>query len=140
MKFTLSMSSDFFDEYKKIQERYGLPQLDKLQKIFQFDLDEFSNLHEVRAEISHKLFDFSENIVEPLIWCNQQCHAVERDMMNSQEYTELFQLYRKMQSLRWRNHLLKLKPDEKENARWIKDMWSFWGDFEPKVSRICTKF
>jgi len=134
------MSPEFLNEYRKVQERFGLPQLVKLQKIFQFEVDEYSDIHHIRTEISHKLFDFSENIVEPLIWCNQQCHAVERDMLTEAEYKELFQLYKKIQALRWKNNMLKMKPDTNETAKWIKDMWTFWGEFEPKVSRICDKF
>ncbi|MFH1630990.1 MAG: hypothetical protein ABIA21_02075, partial [Candidatus Aenigmatarchaeota archaeon] len=104
------------------------------------ELDEFSDINHVRTEISHKIFDFSENIVEPLIWCTQHCHSVERDMLTKDEYGDIFYLYKKIQSLRWRNHVLKIRPDKNETAKWIRDMWTFWKDFEPKVTKLCDKF
>jgi len=133
-------NSHVLEEYKKIQGKFDLPQLEHLGRVFQFNLDEFSDIDEIRDEISDKLFDFVERVVEPLLWSGHHSHIIERDMLTKKESAELFELYKKIQSLRWRNNLLMIKPRKEETAKWIKKSWDFWNELEHKMGKMCNKF
>lgn len=128
------------DSYRKFQEKFGLPHLDKLQTAFQFEIDEAVDLDDIRNEISGKLFDFTERVIEPLLWSAHFCNSVERDMLVPQESHDIFELYKQIQALRWRNNLLMLRPDAEETAHWIADLWEFWKRFEEVAGDICIKF
>jgi len=132
--------SEVLKEYQRMQERYKLPQLDHLQSVFQFELEECNNIDNIRDEISDRLFDFTERVIEPLIWSMHNCHMIERDMLNNDESSELFAIYKKIQSLRWKNNLLAIRPDATGTAEWIRDMWEFWRGFEGRAATLCMKF
>jgi hypothetical protein len=132
--------SEALNSYKKLQEKFGLPQLDKLQSAFKFEVEENDDLDDIRNEISSKLFEFTENIIEPLLWSSHYCHIVERDMLAAKENPRIFEFYKQIQALRWRNNMLTISPNAEETARWIVDFWSFWGNFEHFASTLCTKF
>ncbi|MBI5332129.1 MAG: hypothetical protein HZB65_01005 [Candidatus Aenigmarchaeota archaeon] len=127
------------EEYKKLQARFDLPELESLNNVFQFDKD-ISNIEDMRNEMTNRLFEFSENVVEPLLWCNNHCHMIERDMLLNEENTTLFDIYKQVQSFKWRNHLLSLKPNKQDSLCLIKDLWTFWNAFEPGMSKICRRF
>jgi hypothetical protein len=134
------MTEDIFASYKKIQERFGLPHLDKLQNVFQLEIEPECNLDEIRNEISGRLFDFTERVVEPLLWSNHHSHIVEREMLDADEGRKLFELYKEIQALRWRNNLLSIKQDPDGTAQWIHDLWAFWRRFEGVTTGLCVKF
>ncbi|MBI5061408.1 MAG: hypothetical protein HZB67_03775 [Candidatus Aenigmarchaeota archaeon] len=130
----------FVAEYRKVQERFNLPQLEKLRQVFQFELEEISDINQMRDEISEKLFDFVERVIEPLIWSGHHTHLMERDMLSEKEMQELFELYKKIQALRWRSNMLMIRPNADESARWIHKSWEFWADLETTMTRLCRKF
>ena len=128
------------DSYRKIQDKFGLPHIERLQTVFQFEVDDEFDIHEIRNEIGSRLFDFTERVIEPLLWSNHHCHIIEREMLSSPEGEELFAMYKQIQALRWRNNLLTIKPDEASTAEWIRDMWAFWKTFEAIASNLCIRF
>jgi hypothetical protein len=134
------MRENFLDVYRKVQERFGLPHLGKLQAVFQLEIDDLEDIHQLRADLSAKLFDFTETIIEPLIWCNSHCHAIERGMLSPEENAKLFKLYKHVQALKWKNNFLKIKPDSNASAQWLVELWDFWQEFEPFVTKLCIKF
>ncbi|MBI4895746.1 MAG: hypothetical protein HY831_04610 [Candidatus Aenigmarchaeota archaeon] len=131
--------SDVLEEYKKLQVKFNLPEMQELKTMFQFN-ENVSDIEEVRNEMTNKIFEFMERVVEPLVWCNNQCHMIEKSMLTEEESKDLFSTYKKTQALKWRNNLLLIKPDNKESAKLIKDLWDFWTSFEPNMSKICMKF
>jgi hypothetical protein len=66
--------------------------------------------------------------------------VIERDMLTREETAKLFELYKKIQSLRWRNNLLMIRPNKEETAKWIKKSWEFWNELEKTMTRMCKKF
>ena len=126
--------------YRKAQSRMGLPEFEKLQTIFQISLEEEDDIHDIRNEISDRLFDFTEHVIEPLFWSNHHGNMIEHEMMKQSELESLFGLYKQIQSLRWRNNLLTIKADEKSTMEWIRDLWEFWKKFEPVIEEMCLKF
>ena len=52
-----------FERYKKIQEKFNLPQLHDLRNTFKFELEDSEKLiDDIRTEISDRLFGFTEKI------------------------------------------------------------------------------
>jgi hypothetical protein len=136
------MNSAGFEKYKRIQERFGLPQLNELKEIFKLEIeDDNVTFDEVRIEISDKLFMFNEKIIEPIISGYESFSSMyEQGMLSEKDVKNLFKLYKKIQVLKWENNLLMLKPDEKATAAWIKKVWAFWNqEFEPEIGKICKK-
>ena len=132
--------ADIFEDYKRIQQKFGLPHLDKLKTVFQLEIEPECDLDEIRNEISNRLFEFTERVIEPLMWSNQHCSMIEREMLHESEGHEIFELYREIQTLRWRNNLLSIKPEAKGTAEWIRDLWTFWKTFEIVGTKMCLKF
>ncbi|MFH0832572.1 MAG: hypothetical protein V1900_02550 [Candidatus Aenigmatarchaeota archaeon] len=131
-----------FDRYKKMQEKFRLPQLDELEKRFKLDLVEEGEIFDqIRLEISEKLFNFSEKIIEPIVMGSDSlCGMFEQDMITTEERDRLFELYKKIQVLKWENNILAIRPNEAETARWIRKTWNFWdSELEVELSRICKK-
>ncbi|MBI2583074.1 MAG: hypothetical protein HYW25_00265 [Candidatus Aenigmarchaeota archaeon] len=128
------------DSYRKAQTRLGLPHFEQLQSVFQLDIEEGDDIHDIRNEISSRLFDFTERVIEPLLWSNHHSNMIEREMIADIEAGKIFEVYREIQSLRWRNNLLTIKADERSTMEWIRDLWRFWKDFEPLIEDLCIKF
>jgi len=128
------------ESYRKAQSRFGLPHFEKLQNIFQFSVEDEDDIHDVRNEISNRLFDFTERVIEPLLWASHNSNIIEREMMNDGEVRRLFEVYKEIQSLRWRNNFLSIKADEDSTMEWIRDLWGFWKTFEPLTEKLCIKF
>ena len=131
--------TDLLEDYDKIRAKFNLPEMKEIKYTFQLNED-VKNIEQVCNEMTNKIFDYIERVVEPLVWCNNQCHMIERSMLRKDEVKDLFSTYKKIQALKWRNNLLTIKPNRPESIKLIKDLWLFWNDFEPNMSKICTKF
>ncbi|HLD49059.1 MAG TPA: hypothetical protein VJB11_01735 [archaeon] len=135
-------SSDILEKYRKMQERFNLPHLNELKNCFKFDIEENEEIFDqIRNEISDRLFNFTEKIIEPLIaGSDSLCCVYEQEMITEEERVLLFGLYKRIQMLKWENNLLIIKPDESKNAEWIKKTWEMWnGDIEEKLISLCKK-
>ena len=129
-------------EYKKIEKRLRLPNLGELKKIFNFEIEkEENNFNQIRKEISEKLFDFSEKIIEPIIYGSDSfCSLFEENMITEEERERVFEIYKKIQSLKWENNLLLIRPDEIKSAKWIKKAWNLWKkELENELVIFCKK-
>jgi hypothetical protein len=131
-----------FDRYKKMQEKFRLPQLNELERTFKLDLAEDGEIFDqIRLEISEKLFGFAEKIIEPIVMGSDSLSGMfEQDMISTEERDRLFELYKKIQVLKWENHMIAIRPNDAETARWIRKTWDFWNsELEIEMSRICKK-
>ncbi len=136
------MKSDKFLSYKKMQMKFDLPQLNELKEIFKFDLEENGKIFDqIRNEISERLFTFTDKIIEPVIAGSDSYSCLfEQEMLSDRERQKLFDLYKKVQVLKWENSLIMLQPDEKKAAEWVKKTWEFWNtELEVELSRLCRK-
>lgn len=136
------MNSEIFEKYKKVQEKFSLPQFTELRNAFKFDIDNEEEMFEqIRMEVSEKLFMLSERIVEHTITGSDSlCCLFEQNMISKKEREELFEIYKKMQVLKWENNLLLIHPNERETIKWIKKTWELWNnDLERVMTRLCKK-
>ncbi len=134
--------TDVEDRYKKFQEQFGLPQLDKLQDTFKFDLENDDKIADkIRDQISDRLFMFTEKIIEPILGGLESYSCIlENSMITDKERKRLFELYKKIQALKWENNLLMVKQDDKKTAEWINKTWDFWNnELETELSTLCNK-
>jgi len=130
------------EKYKKFQDIHKLPHLSKLTQTFGFEIeDEEELLDQIRLEVFDKILSFTEKVLEPIIMGGDSYSSFfEQEMLSKKEREELFHIYRKIQTLKWENYLISIRPEEKKNADWINKAWSFWNtEFETKVIDTCTK-
>ncbi|MEM7819579.1 MAG: hypothetical protein QXD48_02005 [Candidatus Aenigmatarchaeota archaeon] len=130
------------EKYRKIQEKFGLPHIQKLKETFNIEIKNDEKLFEnIRNEISDRIFNLTEKILEPLIGQPESfCCFFEQDMLSNNERMKLFEIYKKIQVLKWENNLLLLHPNEKKTIEWIKKTWSFWNnELEFELTNLCKK-
>lgn len=136
------MNPAVLERYRRVQEKFGLPHLNELKETFKFDIDNDQEIFDqIRHEMSERLFSFTERIIEPIIAGSESiCCLFEQNMVSNREKELLFELYKKMQVLKWENNLLILKPDEKQTLEWIRKSWDFWNnDLGEELSKMCKK-
>ena len=130
------------EKYRKMQEKFNLPHLNELKNRFRLDIEPDEEIFEqIRSEISDRIFNFTEKIIEPLIGLSDCLSSLyEQSMITDPERNNLFDLYKKIQVLKWENSLLIIHPDESKNAEWIKKTWELWdGELEGKLTKLCRK-
>ncbi|HIG96856.1 MAG TPA: hypothetical protein HA230_00735 [Candidatus Aenigmarchaeota archaeon] len=136
------MSSKNFQHYKRMQDRFNLPHLNELKERFKFDIEENEKIFDqIRNEISERLFTFTEKIIEPVIAGSDSYSCIfEQEMLTEKDRQKLFDIYKKIQVLKWENSLLMLQPDEKKAAVWVKKTWELWNsEIEGELSKTCRK-
>ncbi|MBI2173180.1 MAG: hypothetical protein HYT73_03155 [Candidatus Aenigmarchaeota archaeon] len=136
------MNQENLDKYRKMQEEFSLPQLDELKEKFKIDVEEDDKIFDqIRNDMSEKLFMFSERIIEPVIGGLDSFSCMfEQNMVTEAERRDLFELYKKIQMLKWENNILLISPDDKKIAEWIKKTWDFWNsDMQEKMLKFSVK-
>ncbi len=136
------MNPDVLERYRRVQEKFGLPQLNELRGTFKFEIDNDQEIFDqIRQEMSERLFSFTERIIEPIIAGSESvCCLFEQNMVSKEEKEMLFELYKKIQALKWENNLLILRPDEKQTLDWIRKTWDFWNnDLGDELGKTCRK-
>ena len=87
------------------------------------------------------MFTFTEKLIEPIIGGSDSFSCLfEQDMITDRERNRLFNIYKKMQVLKWENNMLAMKNDEKLAALWIQKAWTLWNDeLEDNITVLCKK-
>lgn len=133
---------NYLEKYKKAQEKFNLPHINELKETFKFELDENERIFDqIRIEMSDRLFVFTEKIIEPMISeADSLATFFEQNMISEKERSKFFDLYAKIQMLKWENNLLSIDASEKDVAEWIKKTWNFWNDeMKKELISICKK-
>ncbi|MBS3056367.1 MAG: hypothetical protein J4473_02955 [Candidatus Aenigmarchaeota archaeon] len=139
----MNPKASFFKEYKTIQRKFQLPHINDLQKKFKIEFDsEIPVIENIREELSDKIFDFSDRVLEPLLSEPDTLHGfIEHHMISDEDRRKLFEIYKKIQSLKWENHILSINSSEESSGNWIKKAWDLWNsDIEQAVMDICRRF
>lgn len=137
------MNPEISPRYKKFQEKFSLPQLNELSEKFRFEVEDDDKVFDhIRMEISDKLFMFNDKIIEPLVsGSDLLCCVYEQDMLTDEERQKLFNMYKKIQVLKWENNLISIRPNERNTAEWIKKSWELWNkELESELTVLCKKF
>ena len=133
---------DSLERYRKMQDKFKLPQLQELKDTFKFEVDNSGKvIDQIRVEMSERLFSFTEKIIEPIIGGAESFSCLfEQDMVTERERERLFEVYKRIQVLKWENNLLTVRPDEKGTAEWIKKTWELWNrELGEELAGLCRK-
>ncbi len=126
-----------------MQDKFNLPQFCELKDTFKLDVEDSDEIFDnIRNEISEKLFTFTERVLEPVVGGSDSFSCIfEQHMITDEERGSMFELYKKIQVLKWENNMLIINPDEKRTAEWIRKAWDLWNnELEKEFSKICKKF
>ena len=137
------MNEEIFERYKKFQQKFELPHFSELEKAFRIEISTDGKVIDaIRNEISDRIFNFSERILEPVFNDPEAlCCFFEQNMISKDERDRLFELYKKIQALKWENNYLMIHPNEKRTAEWINKAWNIWHDeLHPELGNLCKKF
>ena len=130
------------EKYRKMQMRLQLPQLNELRDTFKFEIEDNEKIFDsIRSEISERLFMFTEKVIEPLIGEPDSFSAMlEQNMLDNASKKRLFDVYRKIQVLKWENNILMIKPDDARTAQWIRKTWQLWNEeIEKNLTGVCAQ-
>ncbi|MBI4896052.1 MAG: hypothetical protein HY832_00695 [Candidatus Aenigmarchaeota archaeon] len=130
-------------QYQKLQARHNLPKLKDLQEKFKFDIESDASIFDViRNEMSDRVFSMTERVIEPILMGSESFSSLfEQDMVTQKERERLFQIYKKIQVLKWENTMLMIRPDDQKIAKWIKKTWDLWNnEIEKEFVELCEKF
>lgn len=136
------MVSHLLQKYKKFQTKFSLPRLTELKATFSFELEDGGEIFgQIRNEISEKMFSFTESIIEPMIGNPDSLSCLyEQNMLTKSDKERLFQLYKKIQILKWKNNILTIHPSEESNAEWVRETWDFWNkELKKELTGVCSK-
>lgn len=125
----------------KKNKRFSLL-LSEIQKKFCIYIHPTDNpIERVHNEFSQRIFDLTEHIIEPLISeCDSLTSSIEQSMLSKEELRDLFEMYKKLQSLKWENYLVQITNDENSRIEWMNKTWQVWNkEIEQKLRNICIK-
>lgn len=131
-------------EYKKIQNKYGLPDFDSMNQDFQIEkIAEFKTLlliREIRKFMADKFSNYLKFIEEIL-------HPVSSQMfvfsiiksLSLEEKTKLTEIYKKLVKIEVRLIELDLEFFEKKEADFIKETYSLWQEIKKEFLFVLDK-
>ncbi|MEM5804619.1 MAG: hypothetical protein QXU82_02100 [Candidatus Aenigmatarchaeota archaeon] len=115
-------------EYEKLKRKYkSLPPWDWLRKNFDVKIEEDGP---VISQVKNCIAEKFESIlakIEPIIsGAENFCCYYERRMLSQKQKDDIFELYKKMQSLIWKANAITVNFSEKDAADWVSDVKDFW--------------
>ena len=137
------MEKDILKKYKKLQPLYSLPKFSDLENAFRLELNDSNQImSQIRNDMSEKIFSLTERIIEPLIGIGYENFSgvLEQVMVDKSQKMRLFDIYKKVQQLKWENTRLMINSNEKSSAIWIKNTWNLWDkEFESEIKNLCKR-
>ena len=136
---------DLKQEYEKLSKKYNLPKYEELDD--QFELLYFHQIIEIKYPlrfVRRRMFDkinsfivFLQNLVNPnpasLI------SLEESKFFSDEEKNEIISLIREMIKLERQSVLIDLSSTEEKEAKFIKEVYSFWKKHKEKIYKINQK-
>jgi hypothetical protein len=127
-------------DYDKLRKKYkALPNWAWLEENFKVK-DETPVLDTIRVAIGDKTDGICHSIIEPLIGRNDNfCCWFEKKMISKDDYSELFGMYKKFQSILWMSNEISLGPKEKLYVEFIVKTKKIWDKHASGLSKLCGK-
>ncbi|MEM5814839.1 MAG: hypothetical protein QXD77_03410 [Candidatus Aenigmatarchaeota archaeon] len=129
-------------EYSKLRKKYkNLPDWEWLNRNFKIKMEEDGHiLEQIRCSIVEKLDMMARSIIEPIIGGGENyCCYYERTMLSSDEKTQMFEIYKMLQSLLWKSNSIAVDFDEKDAADWLIEVKDKFEDIRPVLTKLCEK-
>ena len=131
------------NEYKKLQERYGLPTFEELNKDFQIEkATEHETdflLREIRKFIAERFFNylsFMESLLNPVNVPMFIFSIVKT--FDVKEKERLTEIYKKLAKVEVELIELDIQYNEEKEAEFIKNAFSLWQEVKEDVSKIVS--
>ncbi len=130
------------ENYKKLKEKYALPEFDKLNQEFRIeDIDDDTDipLQKIRSKMTEKM-EFFRDMMDKIIQPDANLKEMyEAKYVNDRSKETAYVLFKKlMQVVRYSN-LVKINDSEKENAEFIKDSAAKYDRLKPQLQEHAQK-
>lgn len=130
------------DQYLKLKKKHkALPEWNWLSENFRIKHEDDAPLLEsMRASVAEKIENVARGIVEPLLSGNENfCCFFERKFISKEEKAEMFEIYKKLQSLIWKSNNLQVSFSENSAALWLREVHDVWKKVSPRLQEITRK-
>ncbi len=129
-------------EYNRLKKKYNLPDFNKLDKEFEISLIEphVFSLRAIRRKMLEKLIFFSK-ILETTLYPNVESLSTmyESRFFSEEEKNKISETYRIVMIHSRRFLKADVNPDDKTDARLIKDLSKDWPEIKDKVTQLVNK-
>ncbi|MBS3052754.1 MAG: hypothetical protein J4428_05285 [Candidatus Aenigmarchaeota archaeon] len=137
------MKDEIEKEYKKLQNKYQLPDIKKLEKEFDLKFDKpTSILQDTIDGITNEISDISK-MLESLIFVdsgNPPIHLYESKMLSDKDI-DTFGLLKELMSTYWTGKRIKIQGNEKEMVSFVKKSMEKWEkNIKPKIIELSEIF
>lgn len=129
-------------EYSKLRKKYKkLPDWEWLNRNFKIKIEEDGHiLEQIRTSVAEKLDMMAHSIIEPIIGGGENyCCYYERSMLSAQEKTDMFDIYKVLQSLLWKSNSIAVDFDEKGAAEWLAEVSRKFEEVRPALIKLCDR-
>jgi len=125
--------------YDKLKSQYKLPEFESIDNDFEISYIEHDNflLREIRRKISDKI-EFYIKILEDVLQpdTNSMTNMHEYRSFDEERKKVLFNFYKELMIFHRISLILECKLNEKEEAKFILDIYSNWENFKKEMERI----
>ena len=133
------MVADKFELAKSYKKIKGLPNFDDLNSDFEIESikEEHFLTRSIRRKINEKVIFFCR-IIESLLYPTQQHIINMREITNFSEdkKKEIDDIYKRLMFLERQSLLLDVFPNDKEDIRYINEVFDFWSEIKNSMSEI----
>lgn len=134
---------DIEKEYKKLQEKYKLPDIKKLEKEFDLKLDKPSSILQDAIDGITEEFSNISKMLESLVFIDPgspPIHLYESKML-SDNNIDTFALLKDLMSTYWTGRRIKLQGNEKEMGDFVNKSTEKWEkEVKPKIVKMAEIF
>jgi len=133
------MSEDKIDIKKEYSKVKGLPKYDVLNNDFEIESlkDKEFLTRQIRRKMNEKIIFFCR-IIESLLYPTQQHIINMREVSNFSEdkKKEIENVYKELMFLERQSLMLDVNPNEKDDIKYINEIFNFWKKIKPKMEKI----
>lgn len=131
---------DIREEYKKLQQKYKLPDFDALDNDFEIRKIPAGLfiLKEIRRILVHKL-DGACGLLEPVVNPSESMHsAIESKAFDKNDLEAVFNFYKRLHHLIHKGISTTLENEAKE-VEWINEVWKAWPEIKKELQVYVKK-
>lgn len=128
-------------KYGELKEKYSLPNFEELNKEFELSAIEHEDflLRQIRKKIADKINAICEFLEDLLSPDNTIANIYEYKAFDDDERKKIFELYKRLKVFEKLSLELSLNPGEKNDAGFIKDVFSSWSKIRSETTGFIKK-
>ena len=128
-------------KYNELKNRYSLPDFEELNNEFELLTIEHEDflLRQIRKKIADKINVICELLEDLLSPDNSLANIYEYKAFDDDERKKIFEFYKRLKVLEKSALELSVNPDEKNDAEFIKDVFSSWNKMRSEITSFIKK-